>query len=156
MVGAMTWLPRLLSRGFRGRLGSMTDDPERERLDELIVKVGREQATEAEREELALYLEDHPEIASRLAEETRAAQLGKGWLERVEADRSLQARETTPFIRTERAIGVGLIIGGAVLGMAGTLLGPVAVMGGLGLLGWSFARVRLKTYKDDPYKDIKE
>jgi anti-sigma factor RsiW len=46
----------------------MKGDPEKERLDELIVKVGRDQASDAEREELELYLEDHPEIEARLAE----------------------------------------------------------------------------------------
>ena len=134
----------------------MEEDPEKQRIDELVAKVGRQEASDAEREELALYAADNPEIEHRLTAEAESARLGRGWLERVEADRRLKNREATRFIKVERGVGLALVIGGTALGFVGSIAGPIAVMGGIGLLAWSFARTRLATYKDDPYKDIKE
>lgn len=129
-------------------------DPREARIVELIDRVQREQATDAEREELALYVEETPALEQRMAERQREVELGGAWLVRVQADRALEAAETTPAVRAERALGVGLTVAGFALSPIAPALSVAGLLGGIGLLTWSFVRVRLRTYKDDPYKDI--
>ena len=141
---------------MNGIVGAMSEDPQQQRIGELVAKIARDDASEAEREELALYIEDNPDVEGRLRDEARTAGLGKGWLERVEADRRLQRKETSGFVKAERGVGLAATVGGVALAMAGSTVAPFVVIGGLGVLTWSFVRVRLKTFKDDPYKDVRE
>lgn len=137
-------------------------DPEAERVAELMTRTQGGTASDAEKEELAMYLEDRPDLAARIAasvaekrrEDERQAELGGTWLARVDADRRLAEAESTPLVRAERGLGLGLTIAGFALSPFTPVLSMVGLIGGIGLLTWSFTRVRLSTYKDDPYKDI--
>jgi len=109
---------------------------------------------EAEREELALYRAENPDLVAECervpAEGAEGADDGEtGWLARVEADRRLKHRENSATVRIERGLGLGLTC-------AGFFMGPMVMVPGLAILVWSFARVRLATYKDDPYTEVEE
>lgn len=134
----------------------MHDDPEQQRLDELIARVASAQASDAEREELEMYAAERPEIVERLRHAATKTALGEGWLARVEADRRLRQRESSPLAQLERSTGMGMLIAGVVLGLVGSPLAPIGWIGGVGMLTWSVVRVRLRTHKDDPYRDIEE
>lgn len=135
-------------------------DPEADRIAELMTRTRAGGATEAEREELAMYLEDRPDLARRIAEQHRESQrkveLGGTWLARVDADRRLAEAESTPLVKAERGLGLGLTIAGFALTPFAPLLSVIGLVSGAGLLTWSFTRVRLATYKDDPYRDVKK
>lgn len=138
----------------------MTEDPERAadpelaRIDELLAAVARSEATEAEREELAMYAADHPDLPARIEATTRAGDLGRGWLARVERDDRLQLHERTRTVRAERGVGLALILSGMAAGFVSPTLGTVGIVGGFAVLLYSFLRLRIKTHRDDPYKDV--
>ena len=134
--------------------GDPEGDPEARRVAELLRRVRSEQVTDAEREELALYVEERPELARRIEEEHQRRQLGGTWLARVEADQRLAAAESTPLVTAERGLGLVMTIGGFALMPMLPAVSLIGMIGGVGLLTWSFTRVRLKTYKHDPYRDI--
>lgn len=138
------------------------DDPQVQRIAELMERTQSGAATDAEREELAMYLEDRPDVARRIAQRVtekraqaqRQAELGGTWLARVDADQRLAAAESTPLVKAERGLGMGLTIAGFALTPFSPVLSVIGLVGGIGLLTWSFTRVRLATYKDDPYRDV--
>jgi Flp pilus assembly protein TadB len=130
-------------------------DPERERIDELARRVREGAATEAEREELALYSEERQEVAEVVTRADADRRLGGQWLARVEADRRIEAAERTPFVIAERAVGMTLAVAGVVGALFLPVLG-VATFAGLGILGLSVFRVRARTAARDPYKDIEK
>jgi hypothetical protein len=134
----------------------MAAGPEQDRLEWLMgqVRVGR--TTEAEREELELYLLDRPELRDEVAAHARAAELGGGWLERVEADDRLARREQTRWVRAERGVGLGLVVAGVALGGLLPVAAPAAAAVGGGLLLWSFVRHAWRGRKDDPYRKIEK
>lgn len=129
-------------------------EPEEARLRELAVAAAKGQATDAEREELALYLDRDATALARVEAIAEREKLGGAWLERVKADDAIQTVEKTRLTRVERGIGLGL----AAVGFAGLFVFPPvgAPILGLGtlILAWSVLRVRLATFQSDPYKDI--
>jgi hypothetical protein len=130
------------------------NDPERRRLDELIARVGAGDATEAERVELDLYVDDDPALRAEVDQRIRAHDPDNQWLARVEADRRITRREGSGRVRAERAVGLGLVAGGFVLGPLLPVVAPAALLAGVGLLTWSFVRLRLEELRDDPYRKI--
>ncbi|MCB9567134.1 MAG: hypothetical protein H6710_07985 [Myxococcales bacterium] len=111
-------------------------DPEEARVAELLDRVRRGELSEGEREELALYA-------------------AEGWLARVEADDRIATIEGSRGVQIERGIGLALVLGGLVTSSLAPLTGSLALLAGVLLLIYSFARVRLATHRRDPYKDIK-
>ncbi len=141
-----------------GRLSLMTapdPDPETRRMKELVLAASRGEASPSEREELSLYAEQNPELLGRVESAARDRELGGGWLDRIEADDRLQRTESHKRTKLERGVGLALLGGGIVAGFALPIAGATAATLGLGLLLWSFVRVRLSTLKDDPYKNVK-
>jgi len=116
--------------------------------------VTRGEVSEAEREELALYVADDPELADAIRGHETKARLGGEWLARVSADEQLARVETSTRANVERGIGLALFFGGLLASFAAPVVGSAALVGGLLLLVFSFLRVRLKTHRSDPYKDI--
>lgn len=130
------------------------DDPELARIDELLAAVGRGEASDAEREELAMYASDHPDLPARIEASASAGELGQGWLARVERDDALQLHEHARTTRAERGAGLAMILAGMAAGFVSPTVGTVGIVGGFGVLLYSFLRVRMKTHRDDPYKDV--
>ena len=133
---------------------SGTDDPEAARIEELLAAVARGEASDADREELALYTASHSDLPARIQDSRRTGELGEGWLARVEGDNRVQMTEQAKLTRIERGTGLALILGGMGLGLVAPAAGGVGIVVGFGVLLYSFARVRLKTHRDDPYKDV--
>ncbi len=128
------------------------NDLERARVDALWRRARGGIATDAEKEELLLYGVDIPEV---VGVDTGGPQTvdDQNWMQRSEADAQMIAAESTSSVRTERAAGVGLLVGGTVFGF----VFPPAILvalAGAGLLTWSVLRVKLQTLGQDPYKDI--
>jgi len=130
--------------------------PEQERLLQLTRRVREGSATEAEREELALYANESPENQALAVRVQRDGELGHGWIDRYAADRELVAEEESPLSLAERKVGVGLVVAGAVSALFVPPVGVAAVGLGAGLLAWSVVRVALKNRGKDPYGDIQE
>lgn len=128
-------------------------DAEDARVDELLAARTRGDATEAQTEELALYLEQRPELRARVEQAVRDGELGQGWLARVEADHRVALVEQAPRARLERTVGIGLAGVGFVLSMMTPWGAPLLGAGTLVLL-YSVIRVRLRTHATDPYKDV--
>ena len=137
----------------RNRVGGEddTEDPEVARVAELLDKPA---LSSAESEELALYAADDPSLRQRIEQAGRHRELGHGWLERVHKDEAIQRVESGSRARIERLAGLGLVGLGYALHFVVPLLAIATVAGGTALLLYSFIRVRLKTAKDDPYKDV--
>jgi hypothetical protein len=129
-------------------------DPERSRALALAERVGRGIVTESEMEELALLVADRTDLRQAIDEEVRRRSLGAGWLERVEADRKVRREEQRPLALIERASGMGLVVLGFVTSPLLPALSAPAMIAGTGLIAWSLVRVKLKTYKNDPYRNI--
>jgi hypothetical protein len=130
-------------------------DPERARVEALVLLVGRGEASEAEREELALYAEHDPAILTRVKAIHQDRATGGAWLDRIEADHRLQAVETSRRTRLERVTGLGLLAAGILGAFAHPIVGAAGIALGLVVLTWSVLRVRIGTLGDDPYKDVK-
>ncbi len=118
----------------------------------------RGQVTDAETEELALYVAEDPSLRAEIATRAKQAELGEGWMARLEADHAIARVETGPRAKLERGAGLALFVAGVaatpLTAAVAPALGPTLVLLGLAILIWSFARVRLATYSDDPYKDV--
>ncbi|MCB9704195.1 MAG: hypothetical protein H6711_20065 [Myxococcales bacterium] len=130
-------------------------DPEEARVAELLDRVRRGELSEGEREELALYAAEDPSLHQAIAARSEEARLGEGWLARVEADDRIATIEGSRGVQIERGIGLALVLGGLVTSSLAPLTGSLALLAGVLLLIYSFARVRLATHRRDPYKDIK-
>ncbi len=129
-------------------------EPEQQRIDELLAAQTRGTATPAETEELALYVQARPELQREVVRAVDKGELGRGWLERVERDDQLQRVEHSAQVRMERGLGVGLFGLGTALSFVAPSIGvPMLGMGAL-LAMYSVVRVRLRTHRNDPYKDI--
>jgi hypothetical protein len=134
----------------------MGNEPEQERINALLDRVARGVLTEAESEELALYTVERPELRAEVATRARRADLGAGWLARVEADQQIARLETARPVRIERGVGLALMVGGALALPFAPAAGPAIAVLGLLVLVASFVRVRLATLKNDPYKDVQQ
>lgn len=132
----------------------MVDDPERQRLDELLGRITHGELTEAETEELALYSAGDPELERTIADRRREQALGGGWLARVAADHEIQRVEGSRQARIERGLGLALFVAGVGVSVFAPLTGSVAIAAGLVILLASLLRTRLATARRDPYKDI--
>ncbi|MEZ4380708.1 MAG: hypothetical protein R3A79_05145 [Nannocystaceae bacterium] len=130
------------------------DDPERQRVEELLACVTRGAVSEAEREELQLYAEAHPELREAIARAEARGELGQGWLARVEADDAIATIEGSRGTMIERGVGLALLFGGLVASFGAPITGSAALVAGLLILVASFVRVRLATHRSDPYKDV--
>ncbi len=129
-------------------------DAEEHRIDELLAAQTRGTASQAETEELALYVRQRPELRARVEEAVRTGTLGQGWLERVERDHQVHLAEAAPRARLERGVGLGLAGAGMVAWFLSPLVGaPLVGLGTLVVL-YSLVRVRLRTHEIDPYKDV--
>lgn len=133
---------------------SSIDDPEEARIDELLSAQRHGTAGDAEREELAIYARDRPELSARIDANARTAELGAGWLARVERDDRLQAIERGGRARLERAVGLVTVLAGWLLHFPLPLLGLLLSAGGVLFLVYSMIRVRRSTRDTDPYKDV--
>ncbi len=129
-------------------------DPEDARIEELLARVARHEATDAEREELAMYEAERPDLPARIQERARARELGGEWMARIEGDHRVQRHEQARTTRVERTAGLAMILGGMALGFLAPTAGTVGIVGGFAVLMYSFVRVRLRTHRDDPYKDV--
>jgi ferric-dicitrate binding protein FerR (iron transport regulator) len=132
----------------------MTNDPEHERIEELLGRSRTGEATEAEREELELYVKSQPELRALVERSQRERELGEGWLQRVEADEKLQALGASPRVRLERGLGLGLLVAGFGLNLVAPAVGGIAMGTGVLVLLYSFLRARFAEQKSDPYKDV--
>ena len=132
---------------------SLPVNPEEQRLKELTEAVQQGLATEAEKEELALYAEQHPHLYALVRRVGNEREVGGQWLARAEADRRLDAKEKTPLALLERQVGVSLVIAGGALGF---FFPPAffAMLFGMSLLLWSVLRVKISTHGQDPYDDV--
>ena len=133
---------------------SVESDLERARVEELLRKVRGGVATDAEREELVLHGVNLPE-STGLEQVGPQASADERWMVRHLADEQLAAKESTPWVRGERGVGMTLLVGG----MVGAVFTPVAgivSLAGLGILAASVLRVKLTTLGQDPYEDIKK
>lgn len=130
-------------------------DVERDRAHDLIGRLRLGAIDDAEREELALYAEDHPDVAEAVERAEKERELGEGWLVRAEADREIEEAERTPFVTAERRVGAALAVGGAVGFLFAPPLGAVA-LAGLGILGFSHLRTYIRAAIKDPYKEVKK
>ncbi len=130
-------------------------DPEEKRLAELTQAVRAGAATEAEKQELALYGDTAPEVRALVAQVEEQREVGGTWLERAEADRRMVAAENTPLTKAEQNVGVGLMVGG---GIGGFFFPPalLVMLVGAGVLTLSVLRVKLKTAGNDPYDDVEQ
>lgn len=129
-------------------------DPERARVDELLSRVARGEANDAEREELAMYAAKDPGLPARIEHSAKTGELGEGWLARVEGDHRVQLAEQSKVTRAERLTGLALVLSGVAASFVAPAAGSVGIGLGFVVLLYSFLRVRLRTHKDDPYKDI--
>jgi len=129
-------------------------DVEELRIEELLAARGRGDATAAQAEELALYLEQRPELRERVEQAEQHGELGRGWLARVEADHQVERAEQSPRARLERGAGLGVAAVGMVLTFVAPVVGAPLLGVGTLLLLYSFIRVRLQTHAADPYKDV--
>jgi hypothetical protein len=132
----------------------MTNDPEQDRIAQLLGRARTGEATEAEHEELELYAKSQPEVKALVEKSQRDRELGEGWLRRVEADEKLQALGASPRVRLERGLGLGLLVVGFGLNMIAPTVGGIAMGGGVLVLLYSFVRARIAEQKSDPYKDV--
>lgn len=129
-------------------------DVEDARIEQLLAAQTRGTASEAETEELALYVQQRPQLRQRVDQAVRDGELGQGWLERVERDHQVQLAEAAPRARFERGLGLSLAGVGMLLWFLSPVAGaPLVGMGTLVLL-YSLVRVRIKTHATDPYKDV--
>ncbi|MEM9458251.1 MAG: hypothetical protein AAGF11_29010 [Myxococcota bacterium] len=134
--------------------GATPRDVEEERIEQLLAAQTRGTASEAETEELALYVHQQPRLRHRVEQAVRDGELGQGWLERVERDHQVELVEQSSRARLERGLGLGLAGVGMVLWFLSPVAGvPVVGIGTLVLL-YSLVRVRLLTHSTDPYKDV--
>lgn len=130
-------------------------DPEKERIAELARRLRSGEATGVEREELALYVDDEPQLQALVKRAEADQELGGSWLARAEADARLVEAEKTPLTLAERRVGVSLMVGG---GIGAFFFAPAAIglVAGAALLTWSVLRVKVKTMDKDPYEDIEQ
>lgn len=135
--------------------GAVTSvDPEAQRVQELLQRQLEGNASPAETEELALYVQDRPDLRAHIEAQVARGQLGKGWLERVRKDDAIAKLDTTRRTKLERAIGLPLVVGGWALSLVAPTIGAPLAGIGIVLLLYSLVRVRLASHKNDPYKDV--
>jgi hypothetical protein len=129
-------------------------DPERRRLDELVALATAGTASEADRAELELYLDDHPELRAEIEAASVEGKPDQKWLARIAADERVHRLERRRGVVVERVVAGALLVGGFLLGPVLPVLAPVAALTGAGLLVWSFVALRFRELREDPYRNI--
>jgi len=134
------------------------EDPELQRVTELLARERSGQLDDAGHEELALYT-DHPELIEQAHARVPAvlvpgASDDRAWLARVQDDEALARANQTTRTRIERGLGASMMVGGWLIGMLGSPVGVVLAGAGVALVLASFLRVRLANRRD-PYDEIK-
>jgi len=132
----------------------VADDPERQRVADLLDRVKQGAVSEAEREELALYVAGDPRLVETIQRREEEARLGGEWLARATADDRIALVESSTRSKLERGLGLTLTLGGMLVVFGAPTVGSVACLLGLLLLAYSLIRVRLQSHPD-PYKDIR-
>lgn len=125
-----------------------------ERVQHLVQCLARDEASDAEVEELKLYLEQDPALVRAVRDRAVLRTFGEGWIDRIEADHALAVRERRAAVRVERGVGLTLLAGGAVSTFVLPAVGSVAVLAGLVVLAYSFVRGRVEAAGKDPYEDV--
>ena len=142
-----------------GKLTATSDaasDPESARLDELVRRLVRGEASEAERAEIELYAERDPGVVQRIERARKIEQLGGAWLARVEANAEIERAERSTWTRTERGVGVGLLLAGWGATFAGAaIVGGGLLAAGAATLLFSFVRGAIHAARKDPYRDVR-
>ncbi|MFO7563342.1 MAG: hypothetical protein R6X02_11925 [Enhygromyxa sp.] len=134
------------------------EDPELQRVTELLARERSGSLDDAGREELALY-GDQAELVEQAHARVPALLVPGGsddrtWLARVRDDEALVRANSAPRTRLERGVGVAMIAGGWVVSVLGSPIGAVLAGAGAALVLASFIRVRL-AQRRDPYDEIK-
>jgi hypothetical protein len=129
-------------------------DPEEARVTTLMARALDGSVTPEEREELALYAEQDPQVLARLEDAEQQGRLAHGWLARVKADTEIERVERGAAARIERGLGLLLLAAGYPLALWLPVLGVSALGAGFAVLLYSFVRVRMATHAKDPYKDV--
>ena len=139
-----------------------------ERLEQLMVLVVDGGASPAQHQELEAHLKMHPELAAELEAHRLLKHTTDGWVRRLDAELIHDQLQQSATAQLERRAGVALLlIGLAVLmgfGLVEAMLdetAPLWLRLGMGssaagalLLLLSAIRWRLKTSRDDAYKEI--
>lgn len=146
----------------------MNEPLSEDRLAELMVKVVDGVATPAEREELMAHAVNDPELRAELESQQAIKAVTDGWMARLEGDLAADRDRNSPARRTERGVGVGLLVFGVVLlwgwGWVQILLDPAAptpvrlgigsLAGGVLLLLLHVVRTRFFSGTRDPYDEV--
>lgn len=146
----------------------MNEPLSEDRLAELMVKVVDGVATPAEREELMAHAVSDPALRAELESQQAIKAVTDGWMARLEGDLAADRDRTSPVRRTERGLGVGLLVFGVVLlwgwGWVQILLDPAApipvrlgigsLAGGVLLLLLHVVRTRFFSGTRDPYDEV--
>ncbi len=153
-------------------MSEMRDQPDRERLAELMMRALDDELTAETRAELDAHLEEQPELRAEWQRLSRAREVTMGMKLRNPPEEVWDGYWTSVYSRVERGVGwvlvsVGAIVVGvwAVWEWIGALLADTATPApvrysmiglfvGLLILFVSVARHRLNVSKSDPYKDI--
>ena len=131
-----------------------SDDPEADRVAELLQRQLEGHGTDAETEELALYAADRPDLRSHIEQQVARGALGQGWLERARKGDAIATVETTGRARIERVTGASMVVVGWMLSYLIPFVGLPVALGGIALILYSVVRVRAATHASDPYKDV--
>ena len=129
-------------------------DPGRKRFTELVALLEAGRASDADREELELYVAEDPALRQELAVRPPPRAADRDWLARITADERVQRLEKSRGVLAERVVGGALLGAGVLLAPAVPVLGGAAVIAGVGVLVWSTIALRVRELRDDPYREI--
>ena len=130
-------------------------DPGRKRFTELVALLEAGRATDADREELELYVAEEPALRRELARRPPPGLAAdRDWLARITADERVQRLEKSRGVLAERLAGGALLGAGVLLAPAVPVLGGAAVIAGVGILVWSTIALRMRELREDPYREI--
>ena len=130
-------------------------DPEDIRIAELLDKIGRGLASQAEQEELELYRQERRDIppAWPRSPELRSSELLEkpsnsptAWLDRVQADQQIEKIYASPWATAQRKIGLSLFIFGMVATWFYPAVGAFSLLAGMSILLGSALYIRLKSH----------
>ena len=129
------------------------NDPLHDRILELLLAQRRGHMGEAEREELALYMEDDREIVESLQRSLPAHGDGGQWIARVEQEASLAMANERDARSWARASTMAALTGAFLCLFSPTIGGGLL---GAGLIGLGIVIVRkaVRESQRDPYKHI--
>lgn len=139
------------------------DDPdvESQRVQELVLRCANQRASAAEREELVMYQQDHPELVQRalvrLNSVAKASpeQENEHWLARVQQEQGLQAQDSLSIQRTRNFMRTLVFMSfGLAFAVPSVSMLAVAIMPAMYLL-FEFG-VYFRKSRHDPYRKIQK